>query len=73
MNVSLVALFSLYLLVFLAAILAAWIIFLWQRRRSAARARHFFICAVCGKKIRLEPPLTRVRCPRCGARRERKK
>jgi DNA-directed RNA polymerase subunit RPC12/RpoP len=70
MNVDLVTVFLIYLSVFLAVVVGAWILFSWRRRRSGAGARHLFICATCGGRIKTELPRIWVRCPKCGARHE---
>lgn len=68
MIVSFTTLFFIYLLLFLAVILGAWIIFLWQRRRSSSNARRFFICGSCGDTFEAELPRIWARCPSCCAR-----
>jgi hypothetical protein len=73
MTLEFSTLFFIYMLLFLAVILGAWIIFLWQRRSSAASARRFFICTNCGDVFEAELPKVWVRCPACCARHEIKK
>lgn len=58
---------TLYLAVFLAVIMMAWLVAYGRRRRLDLRSRRFLRCACCGSPIPLEEPRLRVRCPCCGA------
>ena len=68
MKVELTQLFVIYLFVFLAVILMAWLFFSWQHRRT--KLRRYFVCGICNEKIFAEAPKVRIRCPHCGARRK---
>lgn len=59
--------FVFYVLVFLAVVLAAWFIALWNARRAAQRHTSRIPCASCGKPIVRRHARRRLRCPRCGA------
>jgi uncharacterized paraquat-inducible protein A len=67
MKLSLAHFFILYVTVFLAVLLVAWLFFLRTRRRSELDARRFFICRSCEKAFPERVPYQRPRCPRCGA------
>jgi predicted Zn-ribbon and HTH transcriptional regulator len=73
-RVDLAELVFLYLLVFLAAILAVWIAYEMVRRIRESRSRHGRVrCAVCGMEFEDRTPATLPRCPRCGSLNEREK
>jgi uncharacterized paraquat-inducible protein A len=67
MKLSLVHFFILYVTVFLAVLLVAWLVFLRTRRRSQLDARRIFICGSCQAAFTECVPYQRPRCPRCGA------
>ncbi len=67
MKLSLVHFFLLYVTVFLAVLLIAWLFFLRTRRRSELDARRIFICETCQTAFTERVPYQRPRCPRCGA------
>jgi len=67
MKLSLAHFFILYVTVFLAVVLVAWLFFLRTRRRSDLDARRIFICGSCQSSYTERVPYQRPRCPRCGA------
>ena len=67
MKISLVNFFILYVTVFLAVLLIAWLFFLRTRRRSQLDARRIFICGSCQSAFPERVPYQRPRCPQCGA------
>jgi uncharacterized paraquat-inducible protein A len=67
MKLSLAHFFILYVTVFLAVLLMAWLFFLRTRRRSQLDARRIFICGSCQDAFPECVPYQRPRCPRCGA------
>jgi predicted RNA-binding Zn-ribbon protein involved in translation (DUF1610 family) len=67
MKLSLDHFFILYVTVFLAVLLIAWLFFLRTRRRSQLDARRIFICGSCQSSFAERKPYQRPRCPRCGA------
>jgi uncharacterized paraquat-inducible protein A len=67
MKLSLAHFFILYVTVFLAVVLVAWLFFLRTRRRSDLDARRIFICGSCQGSFTGRVPYQRPRCPRCGA------
>jgi uncharacterized paraquat-inducible protein A len=67
MKLSLAHFFILYVTVFLAVLLMAWLFFLRTRRRSELDARRIFICGSCQASYTERVPYQRPRCPRCGA------
>jgi hypothetical protein len=67
MKLSLVHFFILYVTVFLAVLLIAWLFFLRTRRRSQLDARRIFICGSCQNAFTERAPYQRPRCPKCGA------
>jgi uncharacterized paraquat-inducible protein A len=67
MKLSLAHFFILYVTVFLALLLIAWLFFLRTRRRSDLDARRIFICQCCQKAFPERVPYQRPRCPQCGA------
>ncbi|NJK92003.1 MAG: hypothetical protein HC904_09365 [Blastochloris sp.] len=68
MTLDFVAVFSLYVLVFLAVIFTVWILFLWKQQREHAREGRRYLCVCCGKTIKVDHALIQARCPHCGAR-----
>ncbi len=68
MKISLSHYFTVYVLVFLAGVLAAWLIVLWSRYRQSTRNRDKIDCRICGKSVPLDGQILHVRCPSCGAR-----
>jgi uncharacterized paraquat-inducible protein A len=71
-RVSLAALVTIYLLVFLAAVFLLWIMGEWNRRRRERRAlRHWLRCAICAFEFEDRTAESLPRCPRCGALNER--
>jgi uncharacterized paraquat-inducible protein A len=67
MKLSLAHFFILYVTVFLAVVLAAWLFFLRTRRRSQLDGRRIFICGSCQSAFPERRPYQRPRCPKCGA------
>ena len=67
MRLSLDHFFILYVTVFLAVLLGAWLFFLRTRRRSQLDGRRIFICESCQNAFTERVPYQRPRCPRCGA------
>jgi uncharacterized paraquat-inducible protein A len=67
MKLSLAHFFVLYVTVFLAVVLVAWLFFLRTRRRSQQDGRRIFICESCQNAFPERVPYQRPRCPRCGA------
>ncbi len=67
MRVTLAQFFILYVTVFLAVPLLAWLAFLRTRRRSQLNARRIFICGSCQSAFPERVPYQRPRCPQCGA------
>jgi len=67
MKLSLAHFFILYVTVFLAVLLIAWLFFLRTRRRSELDARRIFICGSCQSAFAERVPYQRPRCPECGA------
>jgi hypothetical protein len=67
MKLSLAHFFILYVTVFLAVLLIAWLFFLRTRRRSELDARRIFICGSCQNAFAERVPYRRPRCPKCGA------
>jgi len=67
MKLSLAHFFILYVTVFLAVLLIAWLFFLRTRRRSELDARRIFICGSCQSAFAENVPYQRPRCPECGA------
>jgi hypothetical protein len=66
-TVTLSGIFLIYLTVFLAVVLIAWLSYLWQRRRSVLPQKRQLICSVCGALINQDFPRLRVKCSGCGA------
>ena len=70
--VSLSALVTIYLLVFLAAVFLLWIVGEWNRRRRERRAlRYRLRCVICAFEFEDRTPALLPRCPRCGSLNER--
>jgi uncharacterized paraquat-inducible protein A len=67
MRLSLAHFFILYVTVFLAVLLVAWLFFLRTRRRSELDGRRIFICGSCQNAFPERVPYQRPSCPRCGA------
>ena len=73
-RVELAELVTIYLLVFLAAILAVWIAYEMVRRIRENRSRRGWLrCAVCAMEFDDLSPAALPRCPRCGNLNEREK
>ena len=71
-RVSLSALVTIYLLVFLAAVFLLWIVGEWNRRRRERRAlRYRLRCVICAFEFEDRTPALLPRCPRCGSLNER--
>jgi hypothetical protein len=71
-RVSLAALVTIYLLLFLAAVFLLWIFGEWNRRRREQRAlRHRLRCVICAFEFEDRTPTLLPRCPRCGSLNER--
>src|SRR5436305_5516964 len=71
-RVTLSALVSIYLLLFLAAVFLLWIVGEWNRRRRERRAlRHRLRCVICAFEFEDGSAVLLPRCPRCGSLNER--
>src|ERR1700704_6942776 len=71
-HVSLAALATIYLLLFLAAVFLLWIVGEWNRRRRERRAlRHRLRCVICAFEFEDRTAALLPRCPRCGSLNER--
>lgn len=68
LELSLSGFFTLYIVVFLAIIFAAWLIFSWRRQQLIHRSLRKLSCKYCGATIPCHQALVWVRCPGCGAR-----
>src|SRR5205814_10247466 len=70
--VSLGALVTIYLLLFLAAVFLLWIVGEWNRRRRERRALEFRVrCVICAFEFEDRTAALLPRCPRCGSLNER--
>jgi hypothetical protein len=71
-RVSLAALVTIYLLLFLAAVFLFWIVGEWKRGRRARRAlEHRVRCVLCAFEFEDRTDTLLPRCPRCGSLNER--
>jgi len=71
-RVSLAALVTIYLLLFLAAVFLFWIVGEWNRRRRERRAlQHRLRCVICAFEFEDRTDALLPRCPRCGSLNER--
>src|SRR5205823_11221747 len=71
-RVSLAALVTIYLLLFLAAVFLFWILGEWNRRRRERRAlRYRLRCVMCALEFEDQTDALLPRCPRCGSLNER--
>src|SRR5881397_569218 len=71
-RVSLAALVTIYLLLFLAAVFLLWIVGEWNRRRRERRAlRHRLRCVICAFEFEDRTDALLPRFPRCGSLNER--
>ncbi len=71
-RVSLAALATIYLLLFLAAVFLFWIVGEWNRRRRERRAlQHRLRCVICAFEFEDHTDALLPRCPRCGSLNER--
>jgi hypothetical protein len=71
-QVSLTALVTIYLLLFLAAVFLLWILGEWNRRRRERRAlRYRLRCVICAFEFEDRTDALLPRCPRCGSLNER--
>ena len=71
-RVSLSALVTIYLLLFLAAVFLVWLSSEWNRRRREKRAlRYRLRCVICGLEFEDRSDALLPRCPRCGSLNER--
>jgi len=71
-QVSLGALVTIYLLLFLAAVFLLWIVGEWNRRRRERRALEFRVrCVICAFEFEDRTAALLPRCPRCGSLNER--
>src|SRR5947199_4787066 len=67
-RVSLAALVTIYLLLFLAAVFLFWIVGEWNRRRRERRAlQHRLRCVICPFEFEDRTDALLPRCPRCGS------
>src|SRR6267154_4183837 len=71
-RVTLAALVTIYLLVFLAAVFLVWLSSEWNRRRRERKAfRYRLRCVICGFEFEDRTDALLPRCPRCGSLNER--
>src|SRR5205823_13901020 len=71
-HVSLAALVTIYLLLFLAAVFILWIVGEWNRRRRERRALQYRLrCVICAFEFEDRTAALLPRCPRCGSLNER--
>jgi hypothetical protein len=71
-RVSLSALVTIYLLLFLAAVFLVWLSSEWNRSRRERNAfRHRLRCVICGLEFEDRTDALLPRCPRCGSLNER--
>jgi hypothetical protein len=71
-RVSLAALVTIYLLLFLAAVFLLWIVGEWNRRRRERRALQYRLrCVICAFEFEDRTDALLPRCPRCGSLNER--
>jgi hypothetical protein len=71
-RVSLAALVTIYLLLFLAAVFLLWIVGEWKRGRRERRAlQHRVRCGMCAFEFEDRTETLLPRCPRCGSLNER--
>jgi hypothetical protein len=71
-RVSLAALVTIYLLLFLAAVFLVWLSSEWNRRRRERNAfRYRLRCVICGLEFEDRTDALLPRCPRCGSLNER--
>src|SRR5438094_1585395 len=67
-RVSLAALVTIYLLLFLAAVFLLWIVGEWNRRRRERRALPYRLrCVMCGFELEDRTDGMLPRCPRSGS------
>jgi rubrerythrin len=70
--VTLTALITIYLLLFLAAVFLLWIVGEWNRRRRERRALEYRLrCVICAFEFEDRSAALLPRCPRCGSLNER--
>ena len=73
-RVELAELVCIYVVVFLAAILAVWIAYEMARRVRENRSRRGWLrCRICSMVFEDLAPAGLPRCPRCGSLNEREK
>ena len=71
-RVSLAALVTIYLLLFLATVFFFWMAGEWNRRRRERRAlRYRLRCVICALEFEDRTDALLPRCPRCGSLNER--
>src|SRR5436189_5973969 len=71
-RVSLTALVTIYLLLFLAAVFLFWIVGEWNRGRRERRALEYRVrCVMCAFEFEDRTDAMLPRCPRCGSLNER--
>jgi hypothetical protein len=71
-RVSLAALVTIYLLLFLAAVFLVWLSSEWNRQRRERNAfRYRLRCVICGLEFEDRTDALLPRCPRCGSLNER--
>lgn len=68
MTIELTTFFFGYLLVFLAVIFSAWLIFAWQSHQAVSKSGRKLSCSCCGAAIESNHAVFTVRCSRCGIR-----
>lgn len=72
MSTSLNGFFSIYLIVFLALVVLAWLASVWRQYRLKYNQCRHWVCPVCGKPIPIVTPTLRVHCRACGSVHETK-
>lgn len=71
-RVSLTALVTIYLLLFLAVVFLLWTVGEWNRRRRERQAlRYRLRCVICAFEFEDRTDALLPRCPRCGTLNER--
>ncbi len=60
--------FIVYVSVFLAAIVGAWLILVWKDRVSHRKETDYVSCPFCGAQVVVNPLRVRIRCGRCHGR-----
>ena len=59
-----------YVMFPLVGVLAAWLFFVFHRRRQRRNLHKTHACPSCGKEIRVKNEVVFIRCPHCGVKLE---